>query len=130
MDYDGYSSDNNSYDEESNGYDSYDDDVSHYDYDKDENTDHLGDDQDQYYTDENTEVLTSQDGELISRKPYDYDKHDTDDDIELPIYHVVTKSSETPPRKSNVSHSQKSSKPSSELDFDRAITILFNQDLN
>ena len=115
MDYDDYSYADNGYDEESYGYDSYDDADDAYDfYDPD-------------------------DDDSIVIKPYDWDIYDSDDDVEYHesyddvefTHQVVTKS----PGKSNTNNTggssippSRSTKPSSELAFNRVITHLFHQD--
>ena len=149
MDYDDYSYADYSYDEESYGYDSYDDDISYHDYDKNEiiveydgkdHTDNSGI-QDQEYFYDYAEDFTPQDDDSIVRKPYDWDIYDSDDDVEYTdpndnvksTHHSVIKS----PSRSSINSvnklntpSSSSNKPSSELAFDRAVTYLFNEDIN
>ena len=157
MDYDDYSYSDHSYDEDSYGYDSYNDDVSYPDYDEDQdNGDHeeyeqtssSEDNQSEEYGFENPEDFTSQgneyqyhkyndyeassyqDFESTPRKSYDWDPYSSDDDIEHVSQHKVTSSSKILKRKKNVNDVTNLVIPSSELAFDRAITVLFNQDIN
>ena len=157
MDYDDYSYSDHSYDEYFYGHDNYDDNMSYPEYyeDQDNNDyeeyDQTGssednqseeydyDDpegytsQDNEYQDHNYhdhEVSSHQDNEFTSRKSSDWDPYSSDDDVEYVSHHVAASSSEITKLKKDVNKVKNLVKPPSELAFDRAITVLFNQDIN
>ena len=157
MDYDDYSYDDDSYDEDSYGYDSYNDDISYpdcnedqdnNDYEEYEQTSSSEDNQSEEYeynnpgdfnsqdneyqdhNDNDYESSSYQDFESAPTKSYDWDPYSSDDDVEYVSHHVVARSSDIPKMKKDVNKVKNLVKPPSELAFDRAITVLFNQDIN
>ena len=121
--------DNDDYEEYDQTGSSEDNQSEEYDYDDPE--DFISQDnevQDHNYHDH--EVSSHEDNEYTSRKSHDWDPYSSDDDVEYVSHHVVEKSSEIPKMKKDVNKVKNLVKPPSELAFDRAITVLFNQDIN
>ena len=157
MDYDDYSYSDQSYDEDSYGNYSYDDNMSYTDYFEDQDNNdyeeyeqngYSEDNQSEEYDQGQPENVTSQDDEYqdhnyhdyepsrdqdnesLLRKSDDWDPYSSDDDVEYIPHHVITNSSTIVEEEKDVNDVKNFAKSPSELAFDRAITVLFNQDIN